>query len=274
MKRHELQKLRQKPHISYSQIETYISCGLQYKFSRIDRLPPEFIPDNLVFGSTVHRVLAQFYEAKMIGDRMALSNIHNLFKKVWTEAARGRDDIRYADGKDFETLLTQGSDLLTDWYSNQDHNNNYRVLAVEEAFSFDIADIPVPVIGAVDLVEICDESTVVITDHKTAARSYSANDIDRNMQMTIYQMAAKSNGYADRDIILKFDTLIKTKKPKFESYYTVRTDRDEKTVKKTIRYVWDAISKEVFIPNAYGSWRCNNCQYCQYCQEWFLEGGE
>ena len=69
----KLQEMRQSPHISYSQIETFISCGLQYKFSRIDRLPPEFIPDNLVFGSTIHRLLAQFYEGKMVGDLMLLS---------------------------------------------------------------------------------------------------------------------------------------------------------------------------------------------------------
>lgn len=269
----KLQEMRQSPHISYSQIETYISCGLQYRFSRVDRLPPEFIPDNLVFGSTIHRLLAQFYEAKMIGDLMALSNIHDLFKKLWTEAAKDRDDIRYADGKDFETLLTQGIHLLTAWYSNLDDNNNYRVLAIEEAFTFNLADIPVPVIGAIDLVEEDEVGTIIITDHKTAARSYSANDIDRNMQMTIYQMAAKSNGYADREILLQFGCLIKTKKPKFESYYTVRTEVDEKRLIKKIRHVWDAISKEVFIPND-GSWKCQSCQYRQYCQEWFLDGGE
>lgn len=273
MKLRELRQLRQKPHISYSQIETFISCGLQYKFSRIDRLPPEFIPDNLVLGSTVHKLLAQFYEAKMVGDLMLLTDIHELFKKLWTEAAKDRDDIRYADGKDFKTLLTQGIDLLTAWHSNQDDNDNYRVLAIELAFSFDIADISVPCIGGIDLVEEDEAGTIVITDFKTAARSYSNNDIDRNMQMTIYQMAAKSNGYADREIILKFDTLIKTKKPKFETYYTVRTEVDEKRLIKKIRYVWDAISKEIYIPND-GSWRCNNCQYRQYCQEWFLEGGE
>ncbi len=269
----KLHELRQKPHISYSQIETYISCGLQYRFSRVDRLPPEFTPDNLVFGSTIHRVLAQFYEAKMIGDLMLLTDIHELFKKLWTEAAKGRDDIRYADGKDFEKLLTQGIDLLTALYSNQEDNNNYRVLAIEEAFSFDIADIPVPIIGAIDLVEEDEVGTIIITDHKTAARSYSANDIDRNMQMTIYQMAAKSNGYEDREILLRLDTLIKTQKPKFMSHYTVRTEADEKRLIKKIRHVWDAISKEVFIPND-RSWRCNNCQYRQYCQEWFLDGGE
>ena len=265
----KLQEMRQSPHISYSQIETFISCGLQYKFSRIDHLPPEFTPDNLVFGSTIHKLLAQFYEAKMIGDMMALSDIHELFKKLWTEAARGRDDIRYADGKDFETLLTQGIDLLTAWYSNQDNNNNYRVLAIEEAFTFNLVDIPVPVIGAVDLVEEDEAGTIIITDHKTAARSYSANDIDRNMQMTIYQMAAKSNGFADREILLRFDCLIKTKKPKFESYYTIRTENDEKRMIKKIQQVWNGISKGVFVPNS-SSYRHKNCQYRQYCNEWFL----
>jgi putative RecB family exonuclease len=205
----------------------------------------------------------------MIGDLMLRNDVQDLFKRLWTEAAKDRDDIRYADGKDFETLLTQGIDLLTAWYSNQDDNNNYRVLAIEEAFSFDIADIPVPIIGAVDLVEEDEAGTIIITDHKTAARSYSANDIDRNMQMTIYQMAAKSNGFADREILLRFDCLIKTKKPKFESYYTIRTENDEKRMIKKIQQVWNGISKGVFVPND-SSYRHKNCQYRQYCDEWFL----
>jgi len=264
----KLHELRQKPHISYSQIETYISCGLQYKFSRIDRLPPEFIPDNLVFGSTIHRLLAQFYEAKMVGDLMLLSDIHELFKKLWTEAAKDRNDIRYADGKDFETLLTQGIDLLAAWFSNLD-DNNYRVLAIEEAFTFDLADIPVPVIGAIDLVEEDESGTIIITDFKTSKRSYSANEIDSNMQMTLYQCAAKSNGYADREILLRFDVLIKTKKKTFETYYTIRTENDEKRMIKKIQQVLNGISKGVFVPND-SSYRHKNCQYRQYCDEWFL----
>jgi len=31
------------------------------------------------------------------------------------------------------------------------------------------------------------------------------------MQLTVYQMSAKANGFKDRDILLKFDCLIKTK---------------------------------------------------------------
>jgi CRISPR/Cas system-associated exonuclease Cas4 (RecB family) len=134
-----------------------------------------------------------------------------------------------------------------------------------------VFDIPVPVIGAIDLVEEDEAGTIIITDFKTSKRSYSASEIDSNMQMTLYQLAAKSNGYAeDRDIILKFDTLIKTLKPKCQSYYTVRTEVDEKRLIKKIRYVWDAISKEIYIPNDC-SWKCKTCQYRQHCDQWFLE---
>jgi len=264
----KLHELRQKPHISYSQIETYISCGLQYKFSRVDRLPPEFIPDNLVFGSTIHKLLAQFYEAKMVGDLMNLNDIHEIFEQLWKKAAKDRDDIRYADGKDFESLLSQGIDLMTAWYTNQE-KNNYQVIAIEEAFTFDLPDIPMPIIGAIDLVEEDDAGTIIITDFKSAKRKFSATQIDRNMQMTIYQMAAKSNGFADREILLRFDTLIKTQKPKFETYYTIRTETDERRVIKKIQQVWDGISKEVFIPND-SSFYHNTCQFRQHCDQWFM----
>ena len=52
----------------------------------------------------------------MIGDRMSLKDIHEFFEKDWREAAEERENIKYAKGKDFETLLMEGRDLLTAWY--------------------------------------------------------------------------------------------------------------------------------------------------------------
>ena len=108
---------------------------------------------------------------------------------------------------------------------------------------------------------------------KTAGRAYGRDEVDNNMQMTVYQLASKANGFADREILLRFDCLIKTMKPKFETYYTVRTEEDEKRLIKKIHQVWDGISKGVFIPND-TSWKHKNCPYRKDCDEWFLEGGE
>ena len=88
---------------------------------------------------------------------------------------------------------------------------------------------------------------------------------------TIYQIAAKNNGFGDREILLKFDTLIKTKTPRFESYWTTRSDTDERRIITKVRQVWDGISKGVFVPNDQ-SWRCKNCSYKKACDE-FMEGG-
>jgi putative RecB family exonuclease len=43
-----------------------------------------------------------------------------------------------------------------------------------------------------------------------------SDEIENNMQMTVYQLAAKANGFGGREIQLGFDCLIKTKAAKFE----------------------------------------------------------
>jgi putative RecB family exonuclease len=110
--------------------------------------------------------------------------------------------------------------------------------------------------------------TIIITDWKTSSKAYSADQIDKSLQLTIYQMAIKANGYRDRDVLLRFDCLIKTKTPKFEQYYTTRSEMDERRAAKKILKVWEGISKGVFIPHD-GNWKCNGCAYGEYCEEWF-----
>ena len=57
-------------------------------------------------------------------------------------------------------------DLLTAWF-NKLPDDNFSVMAVEEAFVFEIDGIPIPIIGAIDLVEEDESGAIIITDHKT-----------------------------------------------------------------------------------------------------------
>jgi putative RecB family exonuclease len=243
-----------------------------YRFSRVDRLPMEFVADALEFGSVIHKVLAEYYQAKMTGDRLTLKDIHESFRQHWHRVAEGRVDIQYANGKDFDTNLMQGVDLLTALYS-QLPDDNFKVIGIEQPFSFDLSGIPVPMIGAVDLIEEDESGTIIITDFKTAGRAYGIDEIDSNTQMTVYQLAMKSNGFGGREILLKLDCLIKTKKPRFEQYYTTRNYVDELRLIRKIEKVWEGINNEVFVPND-TSWRHKNCPYKKTCDEWFLKGGE
>ena len=184
----DLSELRQKPHLSASSVGDYLECGMLYRFGRIDRLPIEFVSDAMEFGSVIHVVLAEYYQAKITGDRLTLKEIHESFRQHWHRVAEGRTDIQYSDGKDFNTYLMEGVDLLTAWYSKLP-GDNFKVLGIEEAFSFEIPNLPVPVIGAIDLVEEDESGTIIITDFKTSGRAYSIDEVDSNMQMTVYQLA-------------------------------------------------------------------------------------
>jgi putative RecB family exonuclease len=263
-----LSELRKTPHLSASSVGEYVECGLLYKLGRIDRIPMEFKADALEFGTVIHLVLGEYYEAKMIGDRMSLKDIHQSFEEHWHRVAENRTDIKYANGKDFGTLLMEGKDLLTAWYMKLP-KDNFKVLGIEETFSFYIPGIEIPIIGAMDLIEEDEVGTLIITDFKTSGKAYSASEIDQNQQMTTYQLGAKSKGYGDREILLRLDCLIKTQRPKFEQYYTVRTEIDEIRLVRKIKQVWDGISKGVFVPND-TSWKCKNCSYRTACDQWFI----
>ena len=109
----------------------------------------------------------------MIGDRMKLRDIHDCFEDLWTKTAAEREDIKYAEGKDFETLLMQGIDLFTAWYLKHSADDDFNILAIEEPFSFTIPGVEVPIIGAMDLIEEDESQTLIITDFKTSGRAYS-----------------------------------------------------------------------------------------------------
>ena len=217
----DLREFRAQPHLSVSSVNDYIDCGLLYKLSRIDKIKPEFKSDALEFGSAIHLVLAEFYKGKLTGEKLLLKDLHESFEGFWRELTEDNPDIEYSEGKDFDSLLREGKELLTVWF-NKLPENEFRVIGVEEPFILTLPDLYIPIIGYIDLLEEDESGTIVITDFKTSGRSYSVDEVDKSLQLTIYQLATKGNGYRDREILLKFDCLIKTKTPKFEQFYTSR----------------------------------------------------
>ena len=153
---------------------------------------------------------------------------------------------------------------------NNFSDENITVMAIEEPFRFTIDNLPIPIVGVMDLVEEDDQGNIIITDFKTAAKSYSEDDVSKNPQLTLYHMASRYNGYGNRNIIMKLDCLIKTKTPQFKRYYTARDSWDEMKAARKIHEVWKGITKGVFIPND-TSWKCGECFYKTACNDWYRE---
>jgi len=263
----DIQTLRQQPHLSASSINDYVECGLLYKLGKIDQVQPEYTSDALLFGSTIHKILELFYLAKKGKMKLALEFLHQEWETQWQDTVNQHPDIRYKDGENFESLLLQGQQLLAAYYQDVPQDS-FKVLQTEYPFSFTMEGVPVPIIGVMDLIEEDDGGNVVITDFKTSSRAYSTDEIDKSFQLTVYHMAARRNGFADREILLRFDCLIKTRTPKFQQYYTVRNEEDEQRAIKKIQSVWNGIQKGVFVPND-TSWKCGYCSFQKQCRDWF-----
>jgi putative RecB family exonuclease len=117
--------------------------------------------------------------------------------------------------------LNKGKALLAVFHQEVP-KENCRVLGIEQPFAFGLEGLPVPIIGVFDLVIEDEAGVVTIVDHKTCAKAYSDREIDDSFQLTVYHMAAKADGHANRDVLLRFDCLVKTKTPKFIQYYTTK----------------------------------------------------
>ena len=254
------------PHLSASSINKYIDCGLLYRFSKIDKLQPEFTPDVLLFGSAIHWAIAHINQGRMVETLLDLTDVIECFGEKWESSVKKTPNIKYSKGKSFEYLLNEGKRLLTAYFKNG-VDDGFKVLSIEEPFSFTIPGLSVPIIGITDCIEEDDSGTIIITDYKTASKAYSEKQIDSDMQLTLYTMAMKEGEFKDREIMVRFICLIKTKVPKVAQYWAMRTELEERRLAKKAIQVWEGISKGVFIPND-GHWKCNNCGYKTACAEW------
>ena len=207
-----LKELRKSPHLSVSSINQYIECGLAYRFAKVDMAKPESNPEALVFGSTIHTCLADYYACLGQGIIMPVDELTSAFERRWLSVAQKPGQVSFKEGSSAESLLEQGKSLLAVFHQEVP-KEKCRVLGIERPFAFGLEGLPVPIIGVFDLVIEDEAGVVTIVDHKTCAKAYSDREIDDSFQLTVYHMAAKADGHANRDVLLRFDCLVKTKAP-------------------------------------------------------------
>ena len=161
-------------HLSYSSIRQYIDCGLQFRFRKIDQLEPEFVSDSLVFGSCVHKALAKYNQHRIENKSVNSSELGDWFEGYLNGAVT--DKIRYSNGNDYKSYLSQGKKLLETFYNHP--KDDYDVLEIEKQFSIDRDFLPLSVIGYIDLVETDENGNLLITEYKTSNKAYSRVQID------------------------------------------------------------------------------------------------
>src|SRR5271157_5958593 len=108
-------------HLSSSQINLYIQCGLKYRFLYIDKLPKPFKSSGLAFGSAFHSTLDWYHQQKMKGNGITLEKLYKIFEVDWF-SQRVETDIHYKEGEQEMKLEILAKELLGLYFNNAPKN--------------------------------------------------------------------------------------------------------------------------------------------------------
>ncbi|MBL6976004.1 MAG: PD-(D/E)XK nuclease family protein [Deltaproteobacteria bacterium] len=260
-----LEKLRQRLHVSVSQVNTYIMCAERYRHSYVIGTPPSHRPSALGFGSAVHHALAVFYGfIKAHGKKPSPGRIQAAFSDRWEVELRDSLPIHYKAGEDAGKVKDLGIAMLKKFCD--DGFAPDKVVAVEQPFSVAIHEPDTGVIleealvGAIDLVAEHEGRTVIV-EHKSAARRWDQPRLQHDLQPTAYQFAARELGI--RNPGLAFQVLLKTRSPQVEFTTVTRSQDQEKEMLSTYTQVLKAVAQGIFWKNR--GWMCGDCQYRYRC---------
>jgi putative RecB family exonuclease len=257
-------------HISYSQLKTYLTCPQKYQFQYVRGIPWEFIPEYFPFGRAIHEVAKVFYRnLKETGQRIPLDELTQHFKQTWDRETQG-NNIRYKENQNRDTTREKGNQLVKVFYENVAPQ---RIIGVEVPFSVDLVleetgeVLPCKLTGIFDLIESDEEDTLVIVELKTSSKRFSDDQIDLDLQGTLYSYALKQIRFHTNGdyTLVRYDQLLKQKNPDMETYYAVKGNIDYAWAYHLVRKVLRAIDHEVFHPIP--GWQCKDCPYGKTCQE-------
>lgn len=165
--------------LSYTQISLYQSCPLQYKLQYIDGLKPK---DKwyFSFGSTLH-LCAQYFFKVRVPPPPSLQKLLRFYEKNWISEG-------YESAEEEANYKTYGREILSKF--GEIHSADFKIpVAVERIFYIDIEGVKLR--GYLDRVDKLDSGGLSIVDYKSNQGLFTQADLENNLQLTLYQLAAE-----------------------------------------------------------------------------------
>lgn len=254
----------ERPHISISQLTTYLQCPRQYYFQYILAIPWKTTPAAVVFGDITHKVIENINRS-LINDKVIdREEAITMFNTGWLSKLES-ETIQFKSPDESADLLTKGMELIGLYHDNF---KNSKAREVELEFRLPIIDTATSLfIESHDLVGKIDAISEIgtILEIKTSSKTPSQLDVDTNMQLTLYSWAYRMLYGLPEDKLMVI-SLIKTKEPQIVCLKTSRNEASYTRLFKLIDSVLKAIDQELYYCNQLNIWGCRSCQYVTECE--------
>ena len=198
-------------YISASRLKCYQTCGLQYYFRYVEKLPSESSRALLV-GSAVHGVLQAWNLARWRGEDASAEKMQLVFDDEWAQQCEEEEFIWKDDTQEGKEKA-KAWNILDHYLAHSPIPLNERPEAVEVRVERDLAAYGLPpLLGFIDLVR----KGGCIVDFKTSARSPGTpqsvlhqNEVQLGIYALLYREAT-----GNQESGSEIHTLVKTKEPK------------------------------------------------------------
>jgi CRISPR/Cas system-associated exonuclease Cas4 (RecB family) len=253
-------------HLSASQMNLYLQCGLKYRFQYVDQIPRPFKSSGLALGSAVHSALAWFHRQVMRGREVALDKLYRTFEADWF-SLKVDSEIRYREREEEMRVVVTGKEILALYYHWYFRYPDRSPKGVEVPFAIPLTHpsngetLEVPLEGIIDLVE--NDGTIV--EFKTSSRALDARFLEDNLQLSAYSYAHQRL-FGKKTETIKLVDFVKLRTPKIEVFEVRKTKDDHERLFFTAREILKGIRSGVFVPCP--SFFCKDCEYATQCREW------
>jgi putative RecB family exonuclease len=231
--------------LSYSSINTYELCPAKYRYQYADRLPVAPSPA-LSFGDSLHRALHRFHD-RPVPVPPPLDELQEILTDVWvTDGYRSEEE----EG----LYLAHGRQVLTEYH--RENAPAYRIpAALEYHFSIEVEGVQIQ--GTIDRLDRIPGGGYEIIDYKTNRRLPPQAQVDRDLQLSMYHLAAREVWGIEPERLTLYYLL------PGQRMSTVRTRRDADELRRRIAVVAERIEAGKFEPKQ--NPLCDWCDYQRRC---------
>ena len=231
--------------LSYSSIDTYETCPAKFKFAYEDRLPRRPSPA-LSFGDSLHRALQCFHN-RPVPVPPARDELLEMLDAVWVSDG-------YRDASEERTYRDHARQVLVQYHV--ENAEEYRIpVALEFRFSIEIEGVQVN--GMIDRMDRLPGGGYEIIDYKTNRRLPPMSRVERDLQLSIYHLAAREVWGIDPERLTLYYLL------PGQRMTTTRTPEDVDELRARIATVAERIGAGKFEPRE--NPLCDWCDYQAMC---------
>jgi putative RecB family exonuclease len=231
--------------LSYSSISTYETCPAKYRYQYQDKLPTTSSPA-LSFGDALHRTLYRFHD-RPVPVAPSLEELHVMLDAEWV--AEG-----YRDAGEEALYREHARQILADYH--RVNAGSFRIPAALE-FRFTVEVDGVDLSGVIDRLDRIPGGGYEIVDYKTSRRLPPKAVVDRDLQLSLYYLAAKKIWGIEPERLTLYYLL------PGERMSTFRTPADAEDLRRRIAIVAERIAAGKFEPRP--NPLCDWCDFQQVC---------